>query len=314
MNQITRNVTLAIASFVLTSVNADETNFAVVGYLPEYRIASVAAAEIAPVTDLVFFGLEPPADGRLPVSPVDPTVLRKLHEIKRVAECRLLICIGGWNRSEGFPALAENADARQRFIAGLVEYCQNSDFDGVDYDWEHPKDAKQLRNYTRLLSDTRDAFRDQKLLVTIAQAGWQNLGEAAYKAVDRVHLMSYDHEFPHATFVKSKADVERLVGWRCPTAKIALGLPFYGRNHKNKARGYSELVGHNAHDPKVDRIDGFAFNGQATIIRKVQFATKHKLAGVMIWELGQDASPKDASLLRTIHSQLQSKPQQDAGD
>jgi chitinase len=295
-------------------VNADAAKFAVVGYLPDYRIASMTSAELGPVTDLVFFGLEPPADGRFPATPVDSAVLRKLHEIKRVAGCRLLICIGGWNRSEGFAALAENPVSRQRFISGLIEYCHNSEFDGVDYDWEHPKDADQIRNYARLLSDTRDAFHDQQLLVTIAQAVWQNLGEAAYEAVDRVHLMSYDHEFPQATFAKSKADVARLVGWRCPTAKIALGLPFYGRNGKNKARAYGELVGHNAHDPKVDSIDGFAFNGQATIIRKVQFATKHKLAGVMIWELGQDASAKDASLLTTIHSQLQSKANQDAGN
>ncbi len=314
LNKLTCIAALTIAFFVPAGVNADPAKFAVVGYLPDYRIASVSSAEIAPVTDLVFFGLEPPADGRLPAAPVAPTVLQKLHKIKRVAGCRLLISIGGWNRSEGFATLAKNPAARQRFISGLLEYCHNNQFDGVDYDWEHPKDADQIRSYARLLSDTKKAFRAQKLLVTIAQAGWQDLGEAVYEAVDRVHLMSYDHEFPQATFAKSKADVARLARWRCPTAKITLGLPFYGRDSKNKARAYRELVDHKAHDPKVDRIDGFAFNGQATTIRKVHFAMKHKLAGIMIWELGQDASSEEASLLRTIHGQLQSNANQGAGN
>ena len=210
MNRITRILILAIAPFA-ASVKAEAADFAVVGYLPDYRIDSVTATQIRPVTDLVFFGLEPPADGRLPDSPVDPAVLRKLHNIKRLARCKLLICIGGWNRSEGFPALAKDAATRQRFISELVEYCQNNDFDGVDYDWEHPKDDDQLSDYVRLLSDTRDVFRDQRLLVTVAKTGWQNLGEVAYRVVDRVHLMSYDHEFPQATFSKSKADVEQRI-------------------------------------------------------------------------------------------------------
>ncbi len=310
MNRITYLLTLAIASFASAGARADAAKFVVVGYLPDYRITGVAPERIAPVTDLVYFGLEPPADGRLPPSPVAPTTLQRLREIKRVANCRLLLCVGGWNRSGGFPTLTMSDAARRRFIAGLLEFCQKNDFDGVDYDWEHPRGADQLNAYVRLLAETKAAFRDSQLLVTVAQAGWQNLGKAAYSAVDRVHLMSYDHEFPHATFAKSRADVDRLVGWQCPPARIALGLPFYGRNNANEARTYSELASQKTIDPKLDRIDGFAFNGKATITRKVQFAATRELAGIMIWELGQDASTNDESLLMTIHRHLRSTPEQ----
>ena len=305
MNRITCALVLAIASFA-PGGTAEAADFVVVGYLPGYRVESVTAAGIGPVTDLVFFGLEPPADGRLPDSPVPPAVLRKLHEIKRQAKCRLLFCIGGWNRSKGFPPLAGNAAARQRFIQALLEYCQDNDLDGIDYDWEHPKGEDQIRDYGRLLADTRDAFRDRQLLVTVAQAGWQDLGEVAYKAVDRVHLMSYDHDFPQATISKSRVDVNRLIDWRCPPAKIALGLPFYGRNKRNEARTYDQLVGQKTPDPKLDLIDGFAFNGRATIHSKVRFARTHQLAGVMVWELGQDASRKEASLMNAIRQGLRS--------
>ena len=129
-------VSLAIAAWTPASVRGDEAKFVVVGYLPEYRIADVAPEQFAPITDLVYFGIEPPADGCLSAAPVAPAVLQRLHQIKRVAKCRMLICVGGWNRSEGFPVLAKSDAARQRFIAGLLEYCQNNRFDGVDYDWE----------------------------------------------------------------------------------------------------------------------------------------------------------------------------------
>ena len=296
-------VALAIALCPM-GTRADEPGFAVIGYLPEYRIANIAPERLAPITDLVYFGLEPPADGRLSDSPIVSSVLKKLQEIKRVAKCRVLISVGGWDRSKGFSALARTDATRQRFIAGLLAYCQNNKFDGIDYDWEHPKGAKELAAYRQLLSDTAVAFHDAGLLVTVAQAGWQNLGKQAYDAVDRVHLMSYDHEFPQATFDKSKADVDRLIGWGCAPEKIAMGLPFYGRNKKREARTYRELVGERAIDPNADTIDGFAFNGRATIILKVNLAIKRNLSGIMIWELGQDASRKEASLLTTINQQL----------
>ncbi|MCA9266600.1 MAG: glycoside hydrolase family 18 protein, partial [Planctomycetales bacterium] len=204
-------LTLAAAICAPRGAAAVERQFVVVGYLPEYRVAEVAAGKLAPVTDLVYFGLAPPADGRIPSPPVAPQTLRKLHEIKRTANCRLLLCVGGWNRSAGFAQLVQSEAARRRFIAGLTEICRGSEFDGVDFDWEHPQGAAQVAAYARLLAETKAAFAESRLLVTVAQAEWQDLGEATYAAVDRVHLMSYDHAFPQATFAKSKADVDRLV-------------------------------------------------------------------------------------------------------
>ena len=281
-----------------------EARFAVIGYLPEYRIANVTPEQLEPITDLVYFGLTPPADGRLPNSPVKPSVLQKLHQIKRVAKCRLLLTIGGWNRSEGFAALAKNNTARQRFIAALLAYCRDNGFDGVDYDWEHPENADELAAFGRLLVETKTAFQDTQLLVTVAQAEWQNLGKQAYGVVDRVHLMSYDHEFPQATVAKSKAGIDRLINWGCPAEKLALGAPFYGRNREGEARTYRELVAEHGPDANVDIVDGFAFNGRSTMAAKVRLAINRRLAGIMIWELGQDASRKEASLLATIDRQL----------
>ena len=287
-----------------TNTLADKTPFAVIGYLPEYRIAAVSAQYCTPITDLIYFGLTPPADGKLPDTPIPPATLQKLHQIKRAAKCRLLVSIGGWNRSAGFPSLATDDTVRQRFVAELLTYCRNNSFDGVDYDWEHPKDKIELKAYQQLLADTKAAFGPEQLLVTVAQAEWQDLGPAVYSTVDRVHLMSYDHDFPQATFDKAKTDLERLLGWGCPAPKIALGLPFYGRDKTREAQTYSALVAGRPPDPNADIIDGFSFNNKATMAKKVNLALKQNLAGVMIWELGQDAAAKEASLLTAITDQI----------
>lgn len=79
-------------------------------------------------------------------------------------------------------------------------------------------------------------------LLTIAQAGWQRLGSRVYDSVDRVHLMAYDHDFPQATFEKSKEDVDRVMRDGCPARKLILGLPFYGRDQQRDAMTYADMV------------------------------------------------------------------------
>jgi len=289
---------------------ADKAGCAVIGYLPEYRIEQVQPENCRALTCLIYFGLKPQSDGRITASPLSAAVLTKLNRIQRLSRCQMLIAAGGWERSEGFSALAGNQAARSRFIAGVQAFCRQHGFDGIDYDWEHPKGAAQLASYVRLLTETKAAFREHGLLVTVAQASWQNLGAEAYGAVDRVHLMAYDHEFPQATLDKGRADVERLIEWGCPPGKLALGLPFYGRNRAGTARTYAELVGTRQVDPDADHLDGYAFNGRATITAKVSFAMQRRLAGVMIWEIGQDSRRTDMSLLTTIDRQLRLRARQ----
>jgi chitinase len=280
-----------------TPAQRERAPFALVGYLPEYRVDTIEAERLQAITDLVYFGLEPSADGTLPDEALPAKSLATLRAIQRVAHCRILITVGGWGRSQAFAPLAANDDARARFIAQLAALCQRYNLNGVDYDWEHPRNAEEMASYQQLLADTKAAFAPLGLLVTVAQAGWQDLGAPAYEAVDRVHLMAYDHDFPQATLAKAQADLDSLLAWGCPPQKIALGLPFYGRNAARDARTYKELVAAKTPASDIDIVDGYAFNGPETIAAKVDLARRRQLAGIMIWELGQDA---DYSLLRTI--------------
>lgn len=276
----------------------------IVGYLPSYRLDQVDIEQMKGVTDLVYFGLTPTKDGHLPEAAIDDATIAKLQSIKSKLECRLLICIGGWNRSAGFPTLAKEESSRATFVSEVLAFCRQHKFDGVDYDWEHPKDQEELTAYSQLISETAAAFADDKMIVTVAQAGWQDIDKEAYSSLDRVHLMAYDHGFPHATVAKAKADVERLIDWGCPANKIALGVPFYGRNREGDAKAYRRLIELESFDPESDELDGYAFNGPRTIEQKLEFIEKTGLAGIMIWELGHDAAGEKESLLAKIRKHV----------
>ncbi|MCA9052656.1 MAG: glycoside hydrolase family 18 protein [Planctomycetaceae bacterium] len=284
-------------------VAADDPGFVVAGYLPDYRLSGWSK-ETGPVTDVIFFGMSAPANGVFDPLAIAEENITAVREVKEKSNCRILFTVGGWERSEGFAALAGDERLRTEFIREAAAFCLQSGIDGIDYDWEHPDGDGEIRSFGALLADTHSEFARHDLLVTIAQAGWQNFGTKAYQSVDRVHLMAYDHDFPQATFEKAQLDVERLQKAGCPASKIVLGVPFYGRNKDGDAIAYAQLSTNPAFGPDVSILNGYAFNGPTLVARKVRFAKAEGLAGVMIWELGQDARGA-SSLLNALDDTLQ---------
>jgi GH18 family chitinase len=183
----------------------------------------------------------------------------------------------------------------------MITFCQANAFDGVDLDWEHPKGPAQQAAYTRLIVETKKAFTPVRLSLTAAIAGWQQLSPTAAQALDRIHLMSYDAQGKHSTLRQARQDIDRLRRAGIPAGRICLGLPFYGRSldKKRTAYTYAEIVRRFAPASTADETNGIFFNGPATIRRKTRLAISSGLAGVSIWEIGQDArGPR--SLLRVI--------------
>jgi len=275
--------------------------FSVVGYLPEYRVNGLDETVCRQLDELVFFSVEPRSNGTLDTGRLKPAVIKQLGRLKRKYRIRLRLCIGGWQRSSAFAACSTSDSARTRFIRQMISFCQSHAFDGVDLDWEHPKGPVQQAAYTRLIVETKKAFTPLQLSVTAAIAGWQQLSPAAGKSLDRIHLMSYDADGRHSTFQQAQKDIDRLRRSGIPVDRICLGLPFYGRSldKKRTAHTYAEIVRRFAPASAVDETNGIYFNGPSTIRRKTRLAVSSGLAGVSIWEIGQDArGPR--SLLRVI--------------
>jgi GH18 family chitinase len=276
----------AAAAATRTSVAADAaSSFNVVGYLPWYRIKGWSAAQAGPLTDLVYFGVQPTTDGELPAEPIDRATLETLLGLKRSIRCRLHLCIGGGDRSAGFAALVTRGKLRRAFVRQLRDVCHRAEFDGVDYDWEYPAGESQLADYRRLIDETRRSLGDRRI-ITVAQSPWHDFGRGMYDAVDRVHVMSYNHKHPHARLVDSRADIERMLKFGCPRDKLVLGVPFYGRNPRGRSRTYAEIVRSKSFQLGADLVDGFAFNGRRTLQQKTRYACE-ETGGIAIWEVGQ---------------------------
>jgi GH18 family chitinase len=283
------------------------TPFRIVGYLPDYRIAELDERAARALTDLVVFSAEPTAAGGLDLRRLEHVPWARLRAFKTRQRVRLILCVGGWERSGHFAAAASSAEKRREFAQSAVRLCLDQRLDGIDLDWEHPKDTTQQEAYGKLLIELHSAFGPHGLMLSVTVAAWQKLPPEAFAAVDWVHVMAYDHEGRHSTLDGARKDVKTLLDAGAPAEKVVLGMPFYGRRigKPAEALSYRDLVARWAPSPDSDEVGGLYFNGPVTIRRKTEFALQARLGGVMVWELGQDARGEQ-SLLKAIHDVVDS--------
>ena len=279
--------------------NPPTREFAIVGYLPDYRTLDPAWGSY--VTDIVYFSASLHPTGELETGRLSAQTLAALREMRATYGTRIFIAIGGWERSENFAAVATDPALRARAVQAITAYCLENGLDGVDFDWEFPENAAERAGYVALLAEVHQAFAPHHLRVSVALAAWQDLGDDLYAAVDRIHVMAYDHEGRHSTFEQAVGDILAFLERGVPPEQLLLGVPFYGRSIDNPSNAftYAEIVARYHPAPDVDEAGGIYFNGITTIQQKTRYALAQQLGGVMIWELGQDTAD-DTSLLAAI--------------
>jgi chitinase len=282
---------MLLASLILlTTPMQTEPTPVVAGYLPAWRVDTFDLERLTGYTDVLYFSIQPTAQGTLDLEDIDIAHLPKLRLAKAQQGFRLLVSVGGWERSEGFAPTAGDPAKRQRFAQQALEFCQVYGFDGVDLDWEHPKNEAEGKAYGDLIQALKAEFAPKGLLVTAAIAGWQAMSDEAVAALDRVHLMAYDHEGQQATMQAAREDVRKLRAMGFPPHKIVLGVPFYGRHMEDRERTetFVQLLARYRMGPEVDVVEGYAFNGPRTMRAKGAYAKQEGLGGVMVWEVAQD--------------------------
>lgn len=129
--------------------------------------------------------------------------------------------------------------------------------------------------------------------------------------------MSYYHIYKrpasHSSMANTIADIEiYATGRRIPKEKLTLGVPFYGYLYGPDITGrpyrpsmnYKDIVSEFPQAASTDSVINMAdgksvfYNGIPTIKQKTTLA-KEKVSGIMIWQLGGDASGSK-SLLKAI--------------
>ncbi|MFO0979587.1 MAG: glycoside hydrolase family 18 protein [Planctomycetaceae bacterium] len=280
----------------------DNKEFHIVGYLPDYRMSDIDLAPCRLLTDLYVFSAEVSPNGALKLNRLQNAPWAKLQTFKTTHRIRMILCIGGWDRSAGFGPMATSPESRQRFIESVKTTCLEKRFDGIDIDWEHPSNEAEQQAYGQLLIELVEALHPLGLQVSVTMAAWQTIPANGLKSVDAVNIMSYDHDGRHSTFEAAEADIKKVIAQGATASQIHLGVPFYGRSltDRNKAVTWAELA--ERATPGSDEYDGIYFNGPETMRAKTRMALEKGLGGIMIWELGQDA-PGKQSLLSVIHGE-----------
>ncbi|OAL72470.1 endochitinase [Trichophyton violaceum] len=174
-----------------------------------------------------------------------------------------LLSIGGWTYSSNFAAPASTPQGRETFARSAVKLVANLGFDGIDIDWEYPKDDTEAYNFVLLLEAVRyelDKFSAEvvqrpdggRLLLTVAApCGASNYAVLRMADMDRYldfwNMMCYDFagawdsnaghqanlypsvDNPASTTFSIDAALRAYMAGGVHPSKIICGLPLYGR-------------------------------------------------------------------------------------
>lgn len=186
---------------------------------------------------------------------------------------KTLVSIGGGSSEPKlFARMASNKGSRSIFIDSAMEVARTHGFDGLDLDWEFPKNPKEMVDLGQLFEEWRVAIRKEAksthrspLLLTAAvyfsvDFQWDDTyrkypAASITKSLDWVNAMCFDYRGSwdtsatgaHAALYDPNSNISTSygltswVGAGVPRNMVVMGLPLYGRTWHLK-------------DPKVNGI------------------------------------------------------------
>jgi GH18 family chitinase len=109
---------------------------------------------------------------------------------------KVSICVGGDNTY--FPQATHSANLTT-FVSNIVDFVNVHGFDGVDIDWERPRNLTEWNQCIALLESLRDEMPTKRITIALPHSAWfypDTINHTEQKnildAVHGIHLMTYD--------------------------------------------------------------------------------------------------------------------------
>lgn len=240
----------------------------------------------------------------------ESTDLVDLRARSRAAGVKVIgTVLGG---APAFDALKISA-RRATMVNNLVRWYRESRLDGIDVDFEHPRNTEDVTNYSTFLQELRAALGPRAELSSAVCKVLNVLSispAVANESMDRINVMSYD--FPaaqHSAWQRSIDHLNDHISGGMTPGKLSHGVPFYGWDRAQLdstewafIRAYWQLVndyrathGGANPPPDLDQIGTYNFNGVNLIRRKARHASG-TVGGVFTWILDLDLAEQGLSL------------------
>lgn len=176
--------------------------------------------------------------------------LQQLYQMKKLNRTlKVIMSVGGWGTSHLFEAIVADEQKLQNFVESSVGFIEEYGFDGVDIDWEYPKNSREGQRFVDLLRSMRKRLPPRYSLTVAAPAGIDNIKHLDIPEMDQYlsfwNLMCYDFAGQgwsqntafHSNLFGNNGDNDMNVADVVQTyllkgvvsSKLILGCPMYGR-------------------------------------------------------------------------------------
>lgn len=242
----------------------------------------------------------------------NPERLRQMAGLKKSCpNLKVMLSVGGWG-SGNFSEMAQDPQLRKSFALSCKKAVDDYGLDGIDIDWEYPTSSEagissspeDTKNFTKLIKDLRQTL-GQSLQLTIATvASAQYIDMAAIEPyVDFVNIMAYDMGNPpylhnglfpsaHTPSMTASKAVDLHLQARVPASKLVLGMPLYGRGHREVLNDPNVIIewDDSAKVPYAVMCDTLAlgFENVRSITCKCNYVKEKGLRGAMYWEYSDE--------------------------
>ncbi|MBZ4034083.1 carbohydrate-binding protein [Flavobacterium sp. 17A] len=286
----------------------------VIAYIPNWIDLNAFSSTIQynKLTHINIAFENPDANGYLSFNSGSNTIINAAH----AQNVKVFVSLGGGSVSEG-GAIRDNyfnlitPANRTAFIQKIYDYVVAHNFDGVDVDLEGPAINGDYGGFVIALANKMHA--NGKLISAALSEGYggANVPSSTFAAYDWINIMAYDATGPwapgnpgqHSPYSMAVNQFNYWTGRGLPASKAVIGVPFYGYGFgasANQGISYANIVAQYPGAENVDQVGNtIYYNGIPTIKQKTTFAIQNA-AGVMIWELSQDATGSK-SLLNAIN-------------